>query len=153
MASFPQIELPPFRAQLVVQLLVQLAGALLHLLRAELPETVGGLEAVLLGYLPERAVVVVFQVPAYLPDALFPQPFVGGLAVYLAEFLAEGRYAHAEHPRQFLHAVRAVAVAVHLQPEHGGIQGLHSRFSAYCSSASVSGVGWWLTCLRRSTKK
>ena len=89
--SFPQIELPPFRAQLVVQLLVQLAGALLHLSRAEFPETVGGLETVLLGYLPERAVVVVFQVPPYLSDALLPQPFVGGLAVYLAEFLAEGR--------------------------------------------------------------
>ena len=72
MPSFPQIELPPFRAQLVVQLLVQLTGALLHLSRAEFPETVGGLETVLLGYLPERAVVVVFQVPPYLSDALLP---------------------------------------------------------------------------------
>ena len=109
MPSLAQIELPPFLAQLVVQLLVQLAGALLHLSRAELPEPVGRLEAVLLGYLPERAVVVVFQVPPYLTDALLLQPFVGGLPVDSAEFLAEGRYTHAEHPRQFLHAVRAVA--------------------------------------------
>ena len=79
MPSLAQIELPPFLAQLVVQLLVQLAGALLHLSRAELPEPVGRLEAVLLGYLPERAVVVVFQVPPYLTDALLLQPFVGGL--------------------------------------------------------------------------
>ena len=40
MPSLAQIELPPFLAQLVVQLLVQLAGALLHLSRAELPEPV-----------------------------------------------------------------------------------------------------------------
>ena len=55
---------------------------------------------------------------------MFLEPSVGRAVVDLAELVTEGRNAHAEHSGEFLHTVRPVAVAVHLHPEHGGIQRL-----------------------------
>lgn len=103
---------------------MQLARTLLHLLHAELPETVGRYEPVLLGYLYQRTVVIILQVPPYLFNALLFEPLVGGAMINLAEPLTESRNTHAEHSGKFLYAVRSVTVAVHLHSEDGGKQWL-----------------------------